>query len=140
VYTYAEIPDFEKNRLSLSGLVLNVTPAPHAAPADAFSGLMPLTPTSERTFRKTDHVTAWLRLHRPRNSGGNITTRLTSADNDVIAELTEVIETHDPADPQTVEHTIDLPIEDLAPGEYLLTVEVSAGEDQARRDVRFKIQ
>ena len=75
-----------------------------------------------------------------RSAPGTITTRLTNADNDVIAELTEVIEPKAGSDPKTVDHRIDLPVEDLTPGEYLVTVEVSAGNDRARRDVRFRIQ
>jgi VWFA-related protein len=140
VYTYAEVPDFRKNDLTLSGLVLNVTPSPRTAPADTFSDVMPLTPTARRTFRTTDRVTAWLRFHRPDEASGTVTTRLTSADNDVIAELTEVTDSAPGNDPNTSDHRIDLPIEDLTPGEYLLTVEVSAGDERQRRDVRFRVQ
>ena len=138
VYSYVEVPDFRKDELSLSGLVLNVTPPPRAAPIDALRDVMPLTPTARRTFRRTDRVTAWLGFHRPKDAGGTITTRLTSADNDVIAELTQVIDSSSGGD--AGEHRIDLPVEDLTPGEYLVTVEVSAGNDRARRDARFRIQ
>ncbi len=140
VYTYAEVPDFQKNALSLSGLVLNVTPTPRAVPVDAFRDVIPLTPTARRTFRRTDRVTAWLRFYRPKDAAGTITTRLTSADNDVIAELTQVIDNASGGDSATGEHRIDLPVEDLTPGEYLVTVEVSAGNNRARRDARFRIQ
>jgi VWFA-related protein len=140
VYTYAEIPDFRKDELSLSGLLLNVTPSPRAAPVDAFHDVLPLVPTTRRTFRTTDRVTAWLRFHRPKDAPGTVTTRLTNADNDVIAELTEVIDTAREGNARAAEHRIDLPVEDLTPGEYLVTVEVSAGDDRARRDARFRIQ
>jgi hypothetical protein len=140
VYTYADVPDFRKNALSLSGLVLNVTPSPRAAPTDAFSDVMPLTPTARRTFRRTDDVTAWLRIHAPKGAPGTVTTRLTNADNEIIAELTEVLETSRDRQSGTTDHRVDLPIEDLTPGEYLVTVEVSAGNDGARRDARFRIQ
>jgi hypothetical protein len=140
VYTYAEIPDYRNDALSLSGLVLNVTPAPRAAPAAAFSDVMPLTPTARRAFRRTDQVTAWLRLHRHKDAAGTVTTRLTNAENEVIAELTQVIETPAGGDPRTADHRIDLPIDDLVPGAYLVTVEVSAGDDRARRAARFTIE
>jgi len=140
VYTYADVPDFGKNGLSLSGLVLNVRPSARSAPADAFRDIMPLTPTSRRAFRKTDRVTAWLRFYRPKDAGGTITTRLTGADNEVIAELTQVIDNSSGGDSTTGEHRIDLPVEDLTAGEYLVTVEVSAGNNRARRDARFRIQ
>src|SRR5262245_3691413 len=140
VYGYAEIPDYRNDELTLSGLVLNVTPAPRVAPAGALSDVMPLSPTARRTFRRTDRVTAWLRLHRSKNAGGTVTTRLTNAENEMIAELTQVIETPAGGDPRTADHRIDLPIEDLVPGEYLVTVEVAAGDDRARRDARFTIE
>jgi hypothetical protein len=140
VYTYAEVPDFGTDALSLSGLVLNVRPSPRAAPADAFSDVMPLTPTARRTFRQADRVTAWLQFHTPKAGGGTITTRLTDAANDVIAELTQVIEAPSSGEFATSEHRIDLPVDDLTPGEYLVTVDVSAGTSRAHRDARFRIQ
>ena len=139
-YTYAEVPDFRKNELSLSGLVVNVVPAPRTAPADAFSDVMPLMPTARRTFRRTDKVTAWLRLHRSKEAAGTVTTRLTNAENEIIAELTQIIETPAGGDARTADHRIELPIDDLVAGEYLVTVEVSAGAERARRDVRFHVQ
>lgn len=140
VYTYAEVPDFRKTRLTLSGLALNVTPSPRAGPPDAFGDVMPIVPTARRTFARTDQVTAWLGIHRPADAPGTIATRLTDSSNDVIAELTQVLEPGAGGDPTTAEHRIDLPMEDLTPGEYLLTVEVSAGDARARRDIRFYIR
>ena len=140
VYTHVEVPDFRKDALSLSGLILSVTPSARAAPPDALKGVMPHTPTAQRVFRRTDRLTAWLRLHRAKDAAGTITTRLTNAANEIVAELTEVIETSRGGDEHTADHTIDVPVEDLTPGEYLVTVEVSAGDQQARRDARFTIQ
>lgn len=140
VYGYADIPDFRKDGLTLSGLVLNTTPAPRVATGDAFSDVIPFAPTARRTFRRTDQVAIWLRLHRPKDAPGTVTTRLTNDENEVIAELTQVIETPAGGDARTADHRIDLPIDDLVPGEYLVTVEVSAGVERARRDVRFHVQ
>jgi hypothetical protein len=38
------------------------------------------------------------------------------------------------------DHRIDLPIERLDSGEYLLTIEATQGEHTARRGVRFTVQ
>jgi VWFA-related protein len=140
VYTYADVPDFKSQTLSLSGLVLSVTPGSLSAPPNTFRDLMPVLPSARRTFRKTDRVTAWLRGYREPDAHGTVTSRLTGADNEVVAEVTEVIETPTGPSTGTFDHQIDLPLDDLEPGEYLFTVEVSAGNDRARRDARFTIR
>ena len=51
VYVDVDVPDFRKEKLSLSGVVLNsALPSAPVAPARALRDVVPLAPTSERAF------------------------------------------------------------------------------------------
>ena len=58
------MPDFSKDGVSLSGLVLSVTPSGEVAPRDALTAVMPVIPTSRRTFVPTDRVQAFVRVYQ----------------------------------------------------------------------------
>jgi hypothetical protein len=69
-----------------------------------------------------------------------VTTRLTDGRNEVVAEIVEPLGQIESGRARPGEYQIDLPIDDLSPGEYLLTVDVAAGGRNARRDVRFRVE
>ena len=54
VYTDVVIPDFAKDEVSLSGVVLNAAPGRAAAPRDALAALVPIVPTTLRVFDARD--------------------------------------------------------------------------------------
>ena len=64
VYTDVVIPDFSKDEVSLSGVVLNAAPGRAAAPKDALAALMPIVPTTLRVFDVRDRVTSFLRIYQ----------------------------------------------------------------------------
>src|SRR5690606_24106263 len=61
------VPDFAKVPLSMSGLVLSVQPAPPPSGRDLLAGVLPMTPTTRRTFMKTDVIGAMLRVYQGRS-------------------------------------------------------------------------
>jgi len=142
VYSSVDVPDFESDDLSLSGLVLGAKPALRSAPAGAFSNLLPLVPTARRLFRATDEVTAFLRVYQNRQSfsAATVTTRITNTKNAIVAELAEPLTGTSVGSRSAVDFQIDLPVPDLPQGEYLLTIEVRARERSAKRDLRFRVE
>ena len=52
-------------------------------------------------------------------------------------QATETVEADQFGTTRTADYAVQLPIDQLASGPYLLTVEVSLGKHTARRDVRF---
>ena len=60
VYTYADVPDFAKAPISLSGVILGLRPA---RPDGPFRDLCPLEPTARREFASASHVTAFVRVY-----------------------------------------------------------------------------
>src|SRR5262249_1140098 len=51
VYSEVEIPDFVRDPVSLSGVVITVSPGITSAPKDILGSLVPVTPTTQREFR-----------------------------------------------------------------------------------------
>jgi VWFA-related protein len=64
VFVDLTVPDFSNIPFSATQVVLNASPGRVAAPKDLFSPLLPFVPTAERSFAKTDKVTAFLRLYQ----------------------------------------------------------------------------
>lgn len=141
VYTYAEVPDFAGDALSLSGLVLSGRPSPTAAPKDAFTDLMAVSPTARRAFRTSDRVTAFLRVYQ----GGSralapttITTRLVNSADAQVGGGVRNVDAASFGKARSFDDRFDLPVR-LPPGEYVLTVDVAAGGRTAQRAVRYRV-
>ena len=64
VYVDVTVPDYSNIPFSASPVVLSAKPGRVSAPAGLLSPLLPLTPTAERAFDKTDAVTAFMRLYQ----------------------------------------------------------------------------
>ena len=141
VYTFAEVPDFRGEALSLSGLVLSVAPAAPAAPRNAFADLMPIVPTARRRFRATDQVAGFVRVYQKRwASPAVVTLRVTDERNQVTATRTTRLD--EPLNRATngADYRFDVPMAGLAAGEYLLSIDVEADQRTARRAVRFTVE
>lgn len=110
VYVTVDVPDFAKEALSLSGIVVGADNGLAIDGADQLKALQPLTPTTVRTF---DQVM----LNRTENVGPERFDRMRS--NQIYVRL---------------------PTSDLAPGSYLLTIEAALGKVTAQREVRFRIR
>jgi hypothetical protein len=143
VYTYVDVPDFSQQPLSLSGIVLGAAAGPLSVPKDAFASLLPLVPTARRTFAAADRVTALVRVYEASKKPAipaTVTTRIVDANDRVVSNDTVTIAADRFKDAHAVNHRIELPFSTLARGDYLLTIETSAGELAARRGLRFSIR
>jgi hypothetical protein len=141
VYAFAEVPDFRGEALSLSGLVLSVTPASPAAPRNAFVDLTPIVPTARRRFRATDHVTGFVRVYQKKwTSAAVVTLRITDERNAIRATRTTRLDGPPNHAANGAAYRFDVPMAGLAKGEYLLSVDVEAGDRTARRAVRFTME
>jgi VWFA-related protein len=142
VYTYAEVPDFAREPLALSGVVVSTSPAPKSAPRGALSDLMPVVPTARRVFRNSDRVTVFMRVYQ---GGGHalepasIATRVIDAANTEVSRGVEAADAKAFGADRSFDYTLDLPVRDLAAGQYLLTMDVAAGSKKAQRTLRFRI-
>jgi hypothetical protein len=140
-YTTVIVPDFAKEKLALSGIVITNTES--AAPAEALSGLMPVTPTTQRAFAKSAAVTAFVRIYQG-GSGAIIPVQVTArVVNEVDRSVFERASSLTPATfgtGRSADYRLDLPLAGLEPGRYLFTVEASTSKLSTRRDVRLTIK
>jgi hypothetical protein len=142
VFAYVDVPEFSKDRLTLSGVSITVSPAALGVPADRLDDLTPGTPTGLRTFARTDTATAALRLHQA-DSPADVTllTRIVDTTGRVVFEETQpvVFRVEDSA-ARVADYQVALPLARLAPGEYLLAIQASAKDRERRRNVRFSVR
>jgi hypothetical protein len=143
VYAYTTVPDFVKEPVSLSGLVLSADPTPPAAPSDAFAAFLPVRPTARRTFQIGDHVEAFLRVYQATGKTtlpvANTTRIVDSKDARVDGETLQVDAARFDVS-HSVDYTFALPLDRLDPGESLLEVAVTLGERRVTRTLRFSVE
>ena len=146
VYTDVIVPEFGKDTLSLSGLVVAAEPTLIAAPKDAFASIVPVVPTTKRDFDRSDRGSAFVRIYTAearREQAVNrvvVTARVTNAANAVVATRADEITADRFTPSHAADYTYELPLAALAPGPYLLTIDVAAAGHTARRDVRFSVR
>lgn len=134
VYTTIEVPDFRREALSMSGVALQVSPGSEPLLRASIADLLPVAPTARREFRPTDLVMAFVRIYQSDPSAQPVA---------VAAALTDTRGrvAFQNRRPQTgSDYALELPLEQLTPGEYLLTIEATAGKAKTSRNVRFTIQ
>jgi hypothetical protein len=143
VYGYFEVPDFAKELLSLSGVAMGITPPSVSGNADAAAGIVPATPTSRRTFVRTDRVTSFARVYQGSASALarviGVVRVVDSRDQPVVEQL-RTFEANAFGANRSADFQFDLPMDRLAPGSYVLTITASLGERTVRRDVRFEVR
>jgi VWFA-related protein len=143
LYYDVDVPDVSRAAVSLTPLMLSASPGPVAAPRDALAGVLPIVPTSRRTFSGGHQVAAFTRVHqRGRGPVRPVTLRLRLEDQDgrvVMERPVELAAVRFNA-ARAADVNIALPVAKLDPGAYLLTVETAGGETPVRRVIRFDVE
>jgi VWFA-related protein len=145
VFTYVDVPPFYANPLSLSSLVLGVTPASTVVPADFLARLLPVVPTARREFSRSDRLAAFLRVYQGTSrrdplAAVLIRARVIDAKNQTVAADSATLPEAQFADGRAAGYQLDLPLERMEPGEYLLSVNAAIGARSAGRAVRFRVR
>jgi VWFA-related protein len=138
VYYDIDVPDFSRQGLSLSGVVLAAAPGLPSAPRDVLAGLLPVVPTTMREFEADDEVVAYLRIYQRGRSLGPVAlaVRVTDASGAVVHRAEQTVGAEAFRDGAS-EFRAALPLGDLAPGQHLLTIEATAGDSKVTREIRF---
>jgi hypothetical protein len=146
VYTDITIPDYARVALSLSGVAVQATPSRTPLPPHGVLDVLPVTPTTSRTFATSDRVLAFLRVYWGRNSrAGAITMRAAirdETDRDVWTDSRTVpVPTGEANTLRATDYRLELPLSSLAAGEHLLTLTATpaSGPPQVRH-VRFRVE
>ncbi len=142
VYGYVDVPDLGDGPIALSGVTMQALPRP--------SGELPLTiaplltsPTLRRTFSARDLVTAFVQVRvKDEKDRAALTLHARVVDDqdrvalDAPTDLARV--TFD--DDGIASVPVDVPVETLAPGKYLLTIEAAIHDHGQHRDVPFEVR
>jgi hypothetical protein len=139
VYSEVEVPNYEKDRLSMSGLDVGVRDGLPAAGKDTLGGIVPHAPTTQRNFARDDSVSVFARVYQ---GGGKppapvtVRTSIRDARDAVVTDATGTLAAAAQSD-----FTFAIPTKDLVPGAYLLAIEASTdAKTQVRRELRFIVR
>jgi VWFA-related protein len=140
VYTYVDVPDFSKGGLTMSGIVVgpsSVRPQANGVVAD----VIPLVPLAVREFTKADRVTAFARVYQGSiGDGVGVTARIVDAQGKAVFEQrTPLMEGRGSA-ARSADYQLPLPLDQLAPGRYLLTIAAGGQKPSVTREVRFIVR
>lgn len=140
VFVDIDVPDFARSGVTVAPLVLSTSPAPTAAPPDAFAGLLPVVPTSHRSFDASDRVSILARIVQ----GGKtplvpVTVAATIVDtkNQRVFDHSDTIAPDAHTESRSADYTFELPMETLAAGDYLLAVKASTPDGTNEKTIRF---
>ena len=147
LYADLEVPDFAKDPLSVSGLIIESNPAQATAPVGAFDRYLPVLPTSNREFRNRHEALVFMRVYQgqkdktpPPLAAVTVATRLVDRNDKTIGESTETIA----ADRfyvggRAAEYRFPIPLAKLPPGPYLLTFTFTLDKTIVTRSVQFSV-
>ena len=143
LYYDVDVPDFQKAAVSFSGMVLAARPSAPVTPKDGLPGVLPVTPTTRRAFSASDRVVAFTRVYQ----GGNkplaavpLHIQLRNQDDFLVMNRQESLPVEMFTKDRSADVNIGLPLDRLAPGAYLLTLESTLGKTTAKREVRFDVR
>lgn len=144
-----EIPDFTKGPLTMSGIVMTSISGsmlPTARPDEELKQVLPAPPIGIRAFPPGDEINLFAEIYDNAASKPHkvdITTTVTTDEGKVVYKTDDV---RDSADLQGKRggygYAAKVPLKDLAPGSYVLTVSAHSrlgSEATAERQVRFVV-
>ena len=141
VHLDVDVPDFSREALSASGVILTSPSAPMSAPPEALTNLIPITPTTLRRFTRKQQVSGFLRLYQ----GGKKTLvpvaasiRIVDARDTTVWRRTIEVGA-DRFNSRAADLKFDVPIADLVPGRYLIDVGIEAEGSRQPLNRRVRI-
>jgi VWFA-related protein len=145
VHTFVDIPDFRQIPLSMSGVLLHVAPEEPVASRDEIDSVLPFVPTARRAFATTDTVSAFVQVsqgttRRETLQPVSLLLRILDAQETVVRTQTGALTAAEFATNRTANARFSLPLRDLKPGQYLLSLEATAGERRAGRALRLELR
>lgn len=142
VYCDLDVPDFQKERLALSGIALRASPPTPSGPPGALTKILPVVPTTLREFIRTDSISGYVRI----SQGGTeplepvtVSLRLLDSQGATVAQQSEVLDTARFAQARMSDYEFAVPLANLTPGQYLLVVSADAATRKSAREVRFRV-
>jgi len=140
VYSDVFVPDFFDKPVSLSGIALATVPAVVAAPKEAFAGLMPIVPTSQRAFAAGSVAEVFARIYQKKPLGVAMAAEIRDVSDKVVAREEQLVPADRFLSTRSADFRWNLPLAKLAPGLYLLTLTSTANKASATQSLQFVVR
>jgi VWFA-related protein len=146
VWYDVEVPDFSKDAVTMSGVVLSSMEGAGVPTSNArklFEGDLTGAPTAARRFKSGDEITAFAEIYFNRSdlSASRVTVRIKDAAEKVSFERQETVSTASLGTGNVFKSRTSIPLVDLDPGDYVLSIEASADDrTPASRSVPFSVR
>lgn len=133
-----DVPKFQG--FSVSGMLLTASPSPVAAPLDALQALVPVVPTARREFARGTRLGAFVRLyHQTAFGDASLVWHIRDSQNKALTTQRQHLPPEAFAQTKSVALTPSFSLDGLAPGEYVLTLDVTYNRRVTSRQVRFTV-
>ncbi len=142
VYASVTVPNFAREPLALSGLAVEREAGGGAILGD-LATVVPARMTTGRTFSPVERVAVVVRVYQGNAktmSPVQIAARIVDGQDRTAYTIQTTLEPAAFAGQRHADYRLDLPLDRLAAGEYLLLLDASAGKTAARRDLRFTVR
>jgi VWFA-related protein len=138
-----DVPDFSKDPLSASGLMLQLRRRAAPIADKGIADLVPFMPTTIREFHGDDDVAVFVRVYE--GGKGRLAPVQVSAkvrdENDAVRSRHEaVLTTEYFSEARSADVNLSLPLAQLSAGAYLLEVDARTGSRAVRRTARFTVR
>jgi VWFA-related protein len=141
VYFDVVVPAFGRDALQLSGVALSCGESATTVTGEGVAALLPVLPTSRRTFTADDTVDAFLRIYQGDGRAPGVVSiagTITDGRERVVRRWAGAVGAATFSNGQA-DYQWRVPVSELAAGEYLLTISATQGGKTVRRDVRFVV-
>jgi VWFA-related protein len=142
VFTFVDVPDFSKARLSVSGPTIAMKRALGSTPTGSFVDLLPVVPTSRRRLSRADAATLFLRIHQGGRDAPvvvHMRTRIIDSSDVTVVTRDDLLPASTFVRTREADYRMDLPVRRLADGDYLLRTDVTAGRASATVTARISV-
>jgi VWFA-related protein len=142
VYAYVDVPDFDRDPLTLSGAVLLDRRAPTLPLPEALAGILDAAPTTRRDFAGSDQITALVRVYQRAGQPAtavNVFFHIFDEKLQEVGATERLLETAEFAKTGAADARFPVPLETLRPGAYVMQIGITGGT-VLRREVRFTVK
>jgi VWFA-related protein len=145
VFSYITVPPFGSVPLSLSTIVVDAPRTTTSVPRGALQGLLPVAPTTARSFSRDQAVSVLMRAYQGTERDDalapvGVRMQIVDAQSRVVRDDAMPLSAAAFQATRAADCRIVLPVSQLAPGEYLLRLEATMGKRIAGRAMRFAVE
>jgi VWFA-related protein len=145
IHTFVDVPDFRKAPLSMSGVLLHAMPEEPMVPADELKSALSFVPTASRSFTRDGVLSAVVQVSQGTTrtnavEPAAVRLRVRDVRDAVVRDQTGQLLPAEFMPNRTATAKLPVPLQQLQPGAYLLTIEATVGEHRAERSLRFDIR